>query len=324
MKWIEDNIILKVYRGSHSYGTSHETSDIDLGAITIPSREYIIGFENFEQYISKEYYNFGDKTKKAEIAIYGLHKFFNLAFNCNPNIVEHLFVDDKHIIFYNDIGKMIMDNKFLFLTKRARHTFGGYAYSQLKRLTNKLPVDELKTRLNNLNERIRQYNIYITKLEYKLDILKKSITEITDNDAEMIISLTNEIQEYNNMVNKANDEIIIVKKEIGKGQHNHIGSHKGLIEDFGYDVKHSLHLIRLLNQGIEILETGELHVLRPEKDYLLDIRHGKYTLEQVKSHAEQLFIKLDEAYEKSKLPHSPDRKKINDLLCDITLMSFNK
>ena len=89
MKWIEDNIILKVYRGSHSYGTSHETSDIDLGAITIPSREYIIGFENFEQYISKEYYNFGDKTKKAEIAIYGLHKFFNLAFNCNPNIVEH-------------------------------------------------------------------------------------------------------------------------------------------------------------------------------------------------------------------------------------------
>jgi hypothetical protein len=37
-----------------------------------------------------------------------------------------------------------------------------------------------------------------------------------------------------------------------------------------------------------------------------------------------MFKLLDDAYVSSKLPHSPDVKKINDLLCDMTLLSFEK
>jgi len=327
IKWIDNRTILKVYRGSHSYGTNHENSDIDFGGICIPPKEYIIGFENFEQYECKDYINYHNykvENNKAEATIFSLHKFINLASNCNPNIVEHLFVDEKHIIHCDEFGEILLNNRNLFLTKRAKHTFGGYAYSQLKRLTNKLPVNELKQRIKNLNEHKRQYNIYLTKLNYKLEIVKKNIDEITDNDAEKIIEITNEINDYENRIVNIDQEISKVEEEMGKGQHKHIGSHKDLIEQYGYDVKHGLHLIRLLLMGLEILNTGYLTVLRPEKDYLLAIRNGEYTLEQVKSHAEKLFIQLDETYDKSKLPHSPDRKKINDLLCDMVLQSFSK
>ena len=328
-KWIEDRIILKVFRGSHSYGTNHENSDIDFGGICIPPKEYIIGFENFEQYECKDYIDYPgykEGNNKAEATIFGLHKFINLASNCNPNIIEHLFTDSKHIVNCNEFGKILLDNRNLFLTKRAKHTFGGYAYTQLKRLTNKLPVDELKQRIKNLNEHKRQYNIYLTKLNYKLEIVKNNIDigYITDNDAEKIIELNNEINDYESRIISIDQEIDKVKEEMGRGQHKHIGSHKNLIEQYGFDVKHGLHLIRLLFMGIEILETGHLSVLRPEREYLLEIRNGKYSLEQVKSHAEKLFIQLDEAYDKSKLSHFPDRKKINDLLCDMILQSFDK
>lgn len=326
-KWIDNRTILKVYRGSHSYGTNHEDSDIDFGGICIPPKEYILGFDNFEQWECKDYKSYPgykEGNNKAEVTIFSLHKFVNLAFNCNPNIVEHLFIDPKHIVHCDEFGQMLLNNRELFLTKRAKHTFGGYAYSQLKRLTNKLPLNELKQRIGNLNEQKRNYNIYLTKVEYKLEILKGGIESITDNDAEKIIALTNEINDYKNRINIIDEEINKIQEEMGKGQHKHVGSHKDLIEQYGFDVKHGLHLIRLLLMGIEILDTGHLSVLRPERDYLLAIRNGEYTLEQVKSHAEKLFIQLDEAYNNSKLPHSPDRDKINELLCNMTLLSFEK
>jgi len=69
IKWIDNRTILKVYRGSHSYGTNHENSDIDFGGICIPPKEYIIGFENFEQYECKDYINYHNykvENNKAE------------------------------------------------------------------------------------------------------------------------------------------------------------------------------------------------------------------------------------------------------------------
>ena len=110
IKWIDNRTILKVYRGSHSYGTNHENSDIDFGGICIPPKEYIIGFENFEQYECKDYINYHNykvENNKAEATIFSLHKFINLASNCNPNIVEHLFVASTHdtILFFTEKGR---------------------------------------------------------------------------------------------------------------------------------------------------------------------------------------------------------------------------
>lgn len=247
-KWLEDRTILKVYRGSHAYGTNHEDSDVDLGGVCIPPADYIIGLRNFEQWESKSYTNFPAYRKSkqpAEITIYGIHKFFRLAFNCNPNVIEYLFTAKNHILKCTELGQILLANRELFLSKRVRYTFGGYAFSQLQRMTR-------------------------------------------------------------------------------KSNNRHRGSHKNIIEEYGYDVKHALHLIRLLNMGLEILVSGECNVLRPDNNYLLAIRHGEYTLEQVKEEAERKFKLLDEAYVNSKLPHAPDEDKINELLCEMTLTSFEE
>lgn len=325
-KWIEDRTILKVFRGSHSYGTNHKDSDIDLGGVCIPPKEYIIGFDNFEQWESKDYTNFAayNKYKKpAEITIYGLHKFIRLAFNCNPNIIEHLFVSPGHILHCDDLGKMLIENKKLFLTKRARHTFGGYAFSQLKKLTNKLPMDEAKKRLENLEQKINEYNIYLTKLKHKLNIFNNKV-DLNDDQALLVMGIKGEIADYNNRIAKLKKEIDDIKYQMGGGNHSHHGSHKGIIDEYGWDTKHGTHLIRLLHMGLEILIEGDCYTLRPDNNYLLAIRHGEYTLEQIQTEADRLFKLLDDAYVKSDLPKAPDRDKINNLLCEMTMLSFEK
>jgi hypothetical protein len=324
-KWIEQRTILKVYRGSHAYGTNHKDSDIDLGGICIPPKDYIVGFHKFDQWENKNYINFhsyNKSRKSAEIVIYGLYKFFNLAFNCNPNIIEHIFVDPTHILQCNEYGKLLIDNRRLFLTKRARHTFGGYAFGQLKRLTNKLPMNEAKKKIENINNKINEYQVYITKIEHKKDLFKNK--EIDDNEALLLLGIKNEIIEYNTRINNLTKEKNDIENLIGGGNHNHHGSHKDIIDKYQWDTKHGSHLIRLLHMGLEILTEGECYVLRPDNNYLLAIRHGDYTLEYIQKEADRLFKLLDDAYINSKLPNAPDIEKVNKLLCEMTFKSFTE
>lgn len=92
---------------------------------------------------------------------------------------------------------------------------------------------------------------------------------------------------------------------------------KRLVEQHGYDTKNAAHLIRLLRQGIEFLRTSEMEVLRADADELLEIKHGEWTLDQVKGTATFLNGVLEEAHGASPLPEKPDRRKINALCEDV-------
>ena len=82
--------------------------------------------------------------------------------------------------------------------------------------------------------------------------------------------------------------------------------------------KHASHLIRLLKMAIEYLNEGVLYVERKlDAKYLLDIKKGEYTLDQVKKESYKLFKLAEESYIRSTLPNEPDYEKINKLCIDI-------
>jgi len=90
---------------------------------------------------------------------------------------------------------------------------------------------------------------------------------------------------------------------------------KKIVEKYGLDTKNAMTLVRLLKNGIELLKDETVKVYRDEdRDFLLDIKRGKYSLEEVKGMADEYFVKVHEAYDKSKLPKKVDDKKINKLL----------
>jgi len=101
----------------------------------------------------------------------------------------------------------------------------------------------------------------------------------------------------------------------------HMGrKRKELVEKHGYDTKNASHLIRLLNMGIEFLTTGSLTVVRKDGPYLLDIKDGKYTLEQIQAEADRLFRLTEESFVRSNLPIKPNEKKVDELLVRLLKM----
>ena len=121
------NIILLGLGGSHAYGTSTPASDLDVRGIALNSKREILTKANFEQFTETV----------TDTTIYSFNKILGLLSNCNPNTIEMLGLKPEHYLYLSPIGMKLLENKKLFLSKKAAYSFGGYATAQLRRLDNK-------------------------------------------------------------------------------------------------------------------------------------------------------------------------------------------
>lgn len=79
-------------------------------------------------------------------------------------------------------------------------------------------------------------------------------------------------------------------------------------EEYGFDTKHAMHLVRLMRMGLEVLETGEVNVFRSDASELLDIRNGSMTYEEILNYADEMDNSIKSAYEKTELSKKPNIK----------------
>lgn len=84
-----------------------------------------------------------------------------------------------------------------------------------------------------------------------------------------------------------------------------------LEEQFGYDTKYAMHIIRLVGEARELMETGRITLPRPNADFLREIREGKIKLYEIEKVADELMRQAKTAQETSPLPDHPDRKEIS-------------
>lgn len=99
---------------------------------------------------------------------------------------------------------------------------------------------------------------------------------------------------------------------------------KKLVEKFGYDTKNASHLIRLLRKGKEFLMTGEMLVDRSliDREELLAIKDGKYTLNEIKRMAESEGKGMRDAYDQSPLPMRLDMDEILDIHFNVSMAYY--
>jgi len=118
--------------GSHAYGTATPESDLDLRGFCIPPKEYFLGYSSkFEQ--------FQHVTDELDVVIFDIRKFFKLAADCNPNIIEVLFTDPKDHVVVTQVAKKVLKHRDLFLSSKAFYTFGGFAFQQLQKIKTTYP-----------------------------------------------------------------------------------------------------------------------------------------------------------------------------------------
>ena len=74
-KRLGKRILLLGLGGSHAYGTSNESSDIDFRGITLNLPSDLLGLTEFEQY----------EDVNTDTVIYSFNKIVKLLLECNPN-----------------------------------------------------------------------------------------------------------------------------------------------------------------------------------------------------------------------------------------------
>ena len=163
-----EGIAYLTYSGSIAYGTNTETSDVDIRGFYQESIGDIITSK------SKDTITFSSE----DTVVYSLRHFIRLCKNANPNVLELLGTKDEHVIFMNDVGKLIRDNRELFFSKRVFNTFGGYANSQRRKI--------LQTRFcKDSMHLIRLYLMAIDLLE------GRGLIVYRENDLDMLMSIRN-------------------------------------------------------------------------------------------------------------------------------------
>ncbi len=129
------------FGGSRAYGLDTESSDVDLVGFVVPPLEIRDNiFQNFDEWANKPEINtkysylINPKNPKIETKVYSLKKFFKLAAECNPNIIEILWVDEDKILQLDGIGRKVLENRDIFLSKQAKFRFLGYAFAQFQKI----------------------------------------------------------------------------------------------------------------------------------------------------------------------------------------------
>ena len=97
---------------------------------------------------------------------------------------------------------------------------------------------------------------------------------------------------------------------------------KGQILKFGYSPKNAMNCIRLMEQGIELLNTGNLTMPRKNAEELKDIKRGKFGYRMIVGRFNQLIDELDKAKKSSKLPDKPRFNDANELMIKL-IKDFN-
>lgn len=350
LSFLDKGTFLFCVHGSRAYGTNTEASDTDHKGISIPSLEYFFSAsKKFEQ----------AELKDPDTVIYDIKKFFNLAIQCNPNILEVLYCDQSDIIICNELGELLLENRDLFLSKRARFSFSGYAISQLRRLNlhkkyllqgkpNKPTREQFGLKeispipTGHINAAKAAINKELDKLNFKfLDQLENSerievrnqcvdlLTEFKIYHDDQYIAMARKIGFDDNITELLKKERAYdnAKSEYDRYIEWETNRNKERAKDeakFGYDLKHAYHLIRLLRMAEEILLTQKVVVKRPDREELLAIRNGAWTFEKLLEEANKIEDKMNDLYEKSNLQNKPDIKKIDHLCQTLIEKHFNK
>lgn len=311
-KPLGNNIIILGLGGSHAYGTNNENSDIDVRGVATHSPEDILTRKGFDQVVNEA----------TDTTVYSLEKIVNLLSNCNPNTIEILGLEPWQYLYITDIGQALIDNRDMFLSKRAIHSFGGYASQQLWRL-NQIAVRYVgqQQQEKHILESIEsaRYTYPEKYFNYPEDSIKlyvdKAVNEEYDTEIFMDINLTHyPLRDYKSMWSEMNNVVKDYSK-IGKRNKRAIDKDK-----LG---KHMCHLVRLYLMLFDILEKGEINTYRKnDKDFLIEIRNGKF-LNEEKQPVDEFYDLVNE-YESrlnylkdhTDLPDNPDYKRINKFLAD--------
>lgn len=342
---MHDNMLVKHYAGSRAYGTALPTSDTDFRGVFVADPINL----RTPFYPIKEV----DDTSEEDTKLYELAQFMKLCVDCNPNVIETLWVDRSSIVHTSPGYEILREAAPKLLSSKIAFTTSGYALSQLKRIkghnkwinnpqAEKPPEQCDYVALVHNFSYVKTFKIDLRDYEQNYRLvpyggtvygLYKDHGSTTFNRDNGTLNNDYEGSFFDGKVPehivKFNKEQYLADKEVHANywtwKKNRNEKRSELEEKFGYDTKHAMHLVRLLRMGVEALTEGVIHVKRDDAEELLSIRNGAWTYEEIVEYAEEMDRKVrEELYAKTSLPKKADIKLAAKLVMDVQDATWNK
>lgn len=154
-KWLPPKVCYLTIMGSDAYGCSAGSSDLDIYGFCVPPKEHVFPWTNgeipgFGQQIQRfdqwqeHHVKDVDAGKEYDLQVFSIVKYFQLAMENNPNMVDSLFTPRRCVIATSPIGDHVRNNRLLFLHKGSFHKFRGYAFAQMNKIKNKVNASNPK------------------------------------------------------------------------------------------------------------------------------------------------------------------------------------
>ncbi len=340
----KDLLLFEAVAGSQAYGTNTPQSDVDLRGIFAAPDSFLTAAESIEQV----------QDEKGDEVYYELGKYMQLLMKSNPNALEMLYLPEDCIRYSHAVMDLI--DPQIFLTKQCEMSFGGYALGQVrkarglnKKIVNPEPekrrelidfcqvlsgqggvkLDEwLKKRdisagdcgLVAVNHASNTYAIFHDPSDdlsgqyrgmFSTSKEKDVICSSVKKDAEPIGWMTCNVdafkrhckmhREYWDWVKTRNEDRFLVNSEHGRG----------------YDSKNMMHTLRLLEIAEMIATEGKIQLRSPNVDFLMRVRAGDFSYDELLNMAEEKMQAVSAAYASCSLPENVDFHQANAVLCEM-------
>lgn len=340
-------IVLECISGSKAYGLDTPTSDTDLkGVFVLPKQDYY-GLNYIEQI----------NNETNDEVFYELGRFMELLSLNNPNILELLNTPEEAIIYKYPFLEEIQNAKIL--SKLCKDTFGKFAFSQIKKakgLKKKIVNPMNKERNNILSycfvnyeqgaipllkflelKNWRQEHCGLINIPHMKDMYGVFYDEnsnfngiIRSEDANEVClsSIPKELEQVA-LLYFNRDGYSIYCKEYREywqwvGKRNEERYENTQSHGKNYDAKNMMHVFRLLEMACEIGRENQINVKRTNREFLLEIKSGKYEYDDLLKMSDKLQNEMEEAFEKSTLPETPNGKYINELTYKLRDKFYNE
>lgn len=339
-----EHFLFKCVSGSKAYNLDGPLSDTDYKGVFILPRKELYGL----QYTPQVSNHTNDET------FFEIGRLAELLQKNNPGALELLATPEQHMLFRHSVMSLV--NPYAFLSKLCRDTFAGYAKTQMNKargLNKKMNIPAFpqrksvidfcwvyyKERSQPLTEWLIQHSVGqqdcglatvshfrdcykffakgfvpqgltlngIVRTEESNDV---QISNIPKDIASVGILYFNkdgysmhcrEYREYQDWLVKRNEQ-----RYLTNVSHGH-----------QYDTKNMMHTFRLLSMAEEIARFKEIRVHRTDRDFLLQIKAGKYSFADLTNMVAEKLSLIEELYEKADLPDTPDPQLAETIVVSI-------
>ncbi len=336
-------LLLDVISGSRAYGLATETSDTDYkGVFLMPQNDYY-GLKEINQVTSE----------KNDEVYYELGRFFELLLKNNPNVLEVLFSPKECILFKHPAIDLIKPE--LFLSKICNETFVNYAQSQIRKargLNKKVlnPMDEKRKSVLDFCYVSTSEGSLSLKQWLSLNSFKQEecgLVKLNHMKDMYLLYHQNQVQgaklkgimhdENSNEISLSSVETgvpALANLYFGKDSYsnyckdykaywdwvklrNEIRYENVLEHGKNYDAKNMMHTFRLLEMANEIALNKRIEVKSQNRQFLLKVKSGFYTYEELLELAESKIKVLKQNFEVSDLPDEPNFDEAENVLVQI-------